>query len=129
MSETHSKILEGTVLKISDNGKEIRQVYQEYKHKGREVLYSLTSTPEEFIVENIPYKIVKRLFGIGGGTQEVVSQNVGKVIIDGKELNNIEIEFGDIHAELGINGFVGNDLLSRFSILIDYPKQEIQFRE
>ncbi len=104
MSETHSKILEGTVLKISDNGKEIRQVYQEYKHKGREVLYSLTSTPEEFIVENIPYKIVKRLFGIGGGTQEVVSQNVGKVIIGGKELNNIEIEFGDIHAELGING-------------------------
>ena len=60
--------------------------------------------------------IVKRLFGIGGGTQEVVSQNVGKVIIGGKELNNIEIEFGDIHAELGINGFVGNDILSRFSI-------------
>jgi len=29
MSETQSKILEGTVLKISDNGKEIRQVYQE----------------------------------------------------------------------------------------------------
>ena len=39
MSETQSKILEGTVLKISDNGKEIREVYQEYKHKGREVLY------------------------------------------------------------------------------------------
>jgi len=74
--------------------------------------------------------IVKRIFGIGGGTQEVVvSQNVGKVIIGGKELNNIEIEFGDIHAELGINGFVGNDILSRFSILIDYQKQEIQFRE
>jgi len=60
--------------------------------------------------------IVKRLFGIGGGTQEVVSQRVGKVIIGGQELNNIEIEFGDIHAELGINGFVGNDILSRFSI-------------
>jgi len=40
MSETQSKILEGTVLKISDNGKEIRQVYQEYKHKGREVIFS-----------------------------------------------------------------------------------------
>ena len=71
--------------------------------------------------------IVKRLFGIGGGTQEVVSQNVGKVIIGGKELNDIEIEFGDIQAELGINGFIGNDILSRFSILIDYQKQEIQF--
>ncbi|MBU1345270.1 MAG: hypothetical protein KKD66_26970 [Proteobacteria bacterium] len=56
MSETQSRILEGTVLKISDNGKEIRQVYQQYKHKGKEVLYSLPLTPEEFIVENIPYK-------------------------------------------------------------------------
>jgi len=60
MSETQSKILEGTVLKISDNGKEIREVYQEYKHKGSEVLYSLPSTPEEFIVENIPYKGIMR---------------------------------------------------------------------
>ncbi|MBU0700062.1 hypothetical protein KKE26_02005 [bacterium] len=60
MSETQSKILEGTVLKISDNGKEIRQVYQQYKHKGKEVLYSLPLTPEEFIVENIPYKGIIR---------------------------------------------------------------------
>jgi len=72
---------------------------------------------------------VKRLFGIGGGTQEVVSQNVEKVIIGGRELSNIEIEFGDIQTELGINGFVGNDILSQFSILIDYQKREIQFRE
>ena len=56
MSATQSKILAGTVLKISDNGKEIRKVYQEYKQKGLEVLYSLPSTLEEFIVENIPYK-------------------------------------------------------------------------
>ncbi|MDI6794045.1 MAG: hypothetical protein QME81_14485 [bacterium] len=56
ISETQSKILEGTVLKISDDGKEIRRAYQQYKHKNREVLYSLPSTPEEFIVENIPYK-------------------------------------------------------------------------
>lgn len=60
MSETQSRILEGTVLKISDNGKEIRQVYQQYKHKGKEVLYSLPLTPEEFIVENIPYKGIIR---------------------------------------------------------------------
>lgn len=60
MSETQSKILEGTVLRISDNGKEIRRVYQQYKHKGREVLYSLPLTPEEFIVENIPYKGIIR---------------------------------------------------------------------
>mgnify|MGYP001571606082 CR=1 FL=1 len=60
MSETQSKIIGGTILKVSDNGKEIRQVYQEYKHKGKEVLYSLPSTPEEFIVENIPYKGIIR---------------------------------------------------------------------
>ncbi|MEW6621443.1 MAG: hypothetical protein AB1422_19275 [bacterium] len=60
ISETQSKILEGTVLKISDKGKEIRRVYQQYKHKGKEVLYSLPSTPEEFIVENIPYKGIIR---------------------------------------------------------------------
>lgn len=70
---------------------------------------------------------VKRLLGIWGGTQEVISQNVEKVTIDNKELNDIEIEFGDIQAELGINGFVGNDILSRFNILIDYQKREIQF--
>lgn len=35
-------------------------IYQQYKHKGREVLYSLPSTPEEFIVENIPYKGIIR---------------------------------------------------------------------
>jgi len=60
MSETQSRILEGTVLKTSDNGKEIRRVYQQYKHKGKEVLYSLPLTPEEFIVENIPYKGIIR---------------------------------------------------------------------
>ena len=56
ISETQSKIIEGTVLKISDDGREIRKAYQEYKHRGLEVLFSLPTTSEEFIVENIPYK-------------------------------------------------------------------------
>ncbi len=56
ISETQSEILEGTVLKISDDGRAIRKAYQEYKHKGLEVLFSLPTTSEEFIVENIPYK-------------------------------------------------------------------------
>ena len=56
ISETQSKIIEGKVLKISDNGKEIRQAYQQYKRKGLNVLYSLPITPEEFIVENVPFK-------------------------------------------------------------------------
>jgi len=56
ISETQSKIIEGKVLKISDNGKEIRQAYQQCKQKGLNVLYSLPTTPEEFIVENVPFK-------------------------------------------------------------------------
>jgi hypothetical protein len=56
ISETQSKIIEGKILKISYNGKEIRQAYQQYKRKGLNVLYSLPTTPEEFIVENVPFK-------------------------------------------------------------------------
>ena len=70
---------------------------------------------------------IKRLFGIGSGTQEVIAQKVDKVIIDQTELKDIEIEFGDIRADLGINGFVGNDILSFFTITIDYSRQEIDF--
>jgi hypothetical protein len=72
--------------------------------------------------------IIKRLFGIGGGTQEVIAQKVDKVMIDQIELRDIEIEFGNILADLGINGFIGNDILSRFIITIDYSMEEIEFR-
>lgn len=71
---------------------------------------------------------IKRLFGIGGGTHEVVAQKVDKVIIDENELKDIEIEFGGIKSELGINGFIGNDILSLFTITIVYSKQEIELR-
>ena len=56
ISETQSKIIEGKILKISDDGKEIREAYQQYKQKGIEVLYSLPATSAEFIVENVPFK-------------------------------------------------------------------------
>ncbi|MBI1926078.1 hypothetical protein HYR99_17725 [Candidatus Poribacteria bacterium] len=56
ISGTQSKLIEGKILKISDDGKEIRKVYQQYKQKGMNVLYSLPTTPEEFIVENVPFK-------------------------------------------------------------------------
>ena len=70
---------------------------------------------------------IKRLLGIGGGTQEVIAQNVGKVIIGQSELYDIEIEFGDIRADLGINGFIGNDILSQFTITIDYSNYLLTF--
>ncbi len=60
ISENHSKILEGEILKVSENGKEIRDAYMRYKKKGIEVLYSLPTTPDEFIIENIPYKGILR---------------------------------------------------------------------
>jgi hypothetical protein len=60
ISGEKSRILEGTVLKVCDSGKEIRQVYRQYRQKGMDVLYSLPSTPDEFIVEDIFYKGIIR---------------------------------------------------------------------
>ena len=60
ISETKSRILEGKILEVSENGKEIRQAYQTYKKQGLNVLYSLPTTPHDFIVENIPFKRIVR---------------------------------------------------------------------
>ncbi len=60
ISETKSRVLEGNILKVSENGKEIRQAYQKYKRQGMNVLYSLPTTPQDFIVENIPFKGILR---------------------------------------------------------------------
>jgi hypothetical protein len=56
ISSHRYKILEAEVLKVSDDAKEIRKAYQEYNNQGKDVLYSLPSTTEEFIVENVPLK-------------------------------------------------------------------------
>ncbi len=53
ISNTKSKIVAGSILKVSGNDKEIRKAYKEYKRKAVNVLYSLPSTPQEFIVENV----------------------------------------------------------------------------
>lgn len=71
---------------------------------------------------------IKRLFGIGAGTQEVISQQVDKVIIQKYEIENIEIEFGDIKKALGINGFIGNDILSKFTVNIDFNQRIIDLK-
>jgi len=68
---------------------------------------------------------IKRLFGIGSGTQEVISQSVDKIIFDKKEIIMPEIEFGDIKKSLGINAFIGNDILSNFTVNINFDKQVI----
>ena len=71
---------------------------------------------------------IKRLLGIGGGTHEVIAQTIEKAIIDEIELSDIEIEFGDIEAELGINGFIGNDILSQFIVTIDYLERKVELK-
>jgi len=71
--------------------------------------------------------IIKRLFGIGTGTQEVLCQQVNKVIIDQFELETVDIEFGTIKEHLGINGFIGTDILEKFILTIDFKKQFIDF--
>ncbi len=70
---------------------------------------------------------IKRLFGIGTGTQEVISQVVDKVTVDDKDVENQEIEFGDFSSKIGINGFIGNDVLKNFVLQIDYKSQIIAF--
>jgi hypothetical protein len=72
--------------------------------------------------------IVKRLFGIGAGKQEVLSQEVDQIIIDQFKLEAVQIEFGTIKENLGINGFIGNDILSKFIVTIDFNQQVINLK-
>ena len=72
---------------------------------------------------------VKRLKGIGGGTQEVIGQEVAKIIIDDAQIAYVEVEFGDIQADLGINGFVGTDILKYFDIGIKFSSKKIILKQ
>ena len=65
------------------------------------------------------------MYGIGGGTQEVVSQEIDAIDIDGNKLDSFNIEFGDFKEDLGISGFIGNDVLSSFNVSIDYSQKQI----
>jgi hypothetical protein len=49
------RVLSGKVLKLSNDFNEIRQLYREYKEQGKNVLYALPSTPEDFIIEEVPF--------------------------------------------------------------------------
>lgn len=68
---------------------------------------------------------VKRLFGVGGGIQEVVSQSIDTFRIGQIELKTIEIEFGEFQEDLGVNGLVGTDILNQFILTIDFPNRQI----
>jgi len=70
---------------------------------------------------------LSRLVGIGG-FQEVITQKTDSIIIDEHELKNVEIEFGNIKENIGINGFIGNNILSLFTVIINYSIQKIEFK-
>jgi hypothetical protein len=72
--------------------------------------------------------LIKRLFGIGKGKQEVLCQQVDKVIIEQFELETVEIEFGTIKKSLGIDGFIGTDILGQFILTIDFKQKLIDFK-
>ena len=56
ISDNQSQVIEAKVLEVYEDGKEIMKAYSQYKQKGLEVLYTLPTTPEEFIVKNVPFK-------------------------------------------------------------------------
>jgi hypothetical protein len=60
ISETKYRILEGNILRVSEDGKEIRKAYQQHKKKGMNVLFSLPTTPMDFIIEDVPVKGILR---------------------------------------------------------------------
>ncbi len=44
------------------------------------------------------------------------------------EIRDVEIEFGNIQADIGINGFIGNDVLGRHRVIIDYKLKKIDLK-
>ena len=50
------RILGGEVLLVSDDFKEVVKAGRKYKAQGKQVVFSLPSPPEDFIIESIPFR-------------------------------------------------------------------------
>ncbi len=50
-----SRVISGIVIAVTDNLKEIMKLYDHSKKLGKNVLYALPSTPDEFLIENVPF--------------------------------------------------------------------------
>jgi len=70
---------------------------------------------------------IRRLFGVGDGTQEVVCQRIDFIRLGNDSIQNAEIEFGYFKSRIGISGFIGNDILSNFGVSIDFKNRNISF--
>ncbi len=71
---------------------------------------------------------IRRLFGVGDGTQDVIVQNVDAFRIGVHNFKDVELEFGDLKGRFGIGGFIGNDILSRCNVNIDYTNQNLNLK-
>lgn len=60
VSENKTRILGGKVVNASTNLKDIMKTYQDYKLLGKDVIYSLPTTPEDFIIEDVPFMGILR---------------------------------------------------------------------
>ena len=60
ISEHRSRILGGTVVCTSKDIKDIMKSYQDYKLMGKNVIYSLPGTPDDFIIENVSFMGILR---------------------------------------------------------------------
>ena len=81
ISETNYRILEGNILRVSKDGKEIRKAYQQHKKKGVNVLFSLPTTPMDFIIENVPVKGI--LNGIWDTNRKISTSGCSRIYFTG----------------------------------------------
>ncbi len=70
-----------------------------------------------------PSRIVE-IAGIGGN-QEVVIQSIESVKFCGRQVENFDVQFGDIASKFGFNAIIGSDLLNALGVCIDYERKEI----
>lgn len=55
-----SRVISGTVIASTDNLKEIMRLYAHSKNMGKNVLYALPDTPDDFVIENVPFMGILR---------------------------------------------------------------------
>jgi hypothetical protein len=54
VSENHSRILGGKIVIADNNLIVIMKLYHEFKKSGKNVVYALPTTPEDFLIEDVP---------------------------------------------------------------------------
>ena len=67
---------------------------------------------------------IKRLISIGG-FEEVLEQEIENLQICNRNLGKLKVQFGDLKNKYGINGFIGNDILKKFKVIINYKTSQI----